>query len=334
MIDVGEKADTKRRAIASGNFYAQTSTLLRIKERTLPKGDVLMLAVVAGIQGAKKTSDLLPLCHPLFLSSVRVWFECGTESIRAFCEAKTIGKTGVEMEALVGVNAALLCLYDLTKGIDPTLDIGNIRLDLKEGGKSGYWRHPRSEFQVPSAPSQSAESSAKFSGLSVSVITLSDRCSRGEAIDESGPSISTWFKERGAAVASERILPDEDLRLQTDLHEILKKNPSDFIILTGGTGLSKRDVTPETLSRVAQEFGGREIPGLGELLRKSGSEKTLHAWLSRSTGYIIGSTLLIALPGSVKAVQESLNSLEPILKHAIHTVRGGTHPSQEGKTSL
>src|ERR1035437_5066221 len=109
MIDIGGKIDTQRRAVASGVFYADRSTILRIKEKTLPKGDVLTLSEVAGIQGAKKTADLLPLCHPLSLSSVRVWHDISEDQVRVYCEAKTLGKTGVEMEALCGVTAALLC---------------------------------------------------------------------------------------------------------------------------------------------------------------------------------------------------------------------------------
>lgn len=146
MIDIGGKRDTLRRAVASGIIFAKPATISRIRERTLPKGDVLMLAEVAGIQGAKKTSDLLPLCHPLALTSVRVWHEMGDDHVRVFCEARTVGKTGVEMEALSGVNAALLCIYDLTKGIDPVLRLGEIKLEVKEGGKSGQWVHPGSDL--------------------------------------------------------------------------------------------------------------------------------------------------------------------------------------------
>lgn len=322
MIDIGEKTDTQRRAVASGEFTAQSSTLARIRERTLPKGDVLMLAEVAGIQGAKKTSDLLPLCHPLSLTSVRVWFEFDTACIRVYCEAKTFGKTGVEMEALAGVSAALLCVYDLTKGIDPVLGIGNIRLDLKEGGKSGHWKNPGIATPLTDAAPVDPK---MLQGYTVSVLTLSDRCSRHEAKDESGPEIARWFRSHGAQVLSEKILPDDRTLLSGALHSLLKENAPNFVITTGGTGLSSRDVTPETIEEVAREYGGREIPGIGELLRSAGSLKTEHAWLSRSAAYLVSQTLIVSLPGSVKAVKESLESVGGLLKHAVHTAHGGKH---------
>jgi len=322
MIDIGEKADTQRRAVASGEFTAQPSTLSRIRERTLPKGDVLVLAEVAGIQGAKKTSDLLPLCHPLSLTSVRVWFEFDSDCIRVYCEAKTFGKTGVEMEALAGVSAALLCVYDLTKGIDPVLGIGNIRLDLKEGGKSGHWKNPG--LVAPQKHVETVDSKI-LQNYTVSVLTLSDRCSRGEAKDESGPEIAQWFRSHGAQVLSEKILADDSPLLSATVHSLLTGNAPNFVITTGGTGLSNRDITPETIQEIAKEYGGREIPGIGELLRSSGSLKTQHAWLSRSSAYLVKQTLIVTLPGSVKAVKESLEVISGLLKHAVHTAHGGKH---------
>src|SRR3989338_5445635 len=110
MVDVGAKADTQRRALASGRFFASKETILAIKEKRVPKGDALALAEVAGIQGAKRTAELLPLCHPLALNAVRIWSEVEENSIRVFCEASSCGKTGVEMEALTGVSAALLSI--------------------------------------------------------------------------------------------------------------------------------------------------------------------------------------------------------------------------------
>jgi len=322
MIDIGEKVDTKRRAVASGELTAQASTLIRIRDRSLPKGDALMLAEVAGIQGAKNASELLPLCHPLILTSVRVWFQCDSSRIRVYCEVKTTGKTGVEMEALAGVSAALLCVYDLTKGIDPALGIGNIRLNLKEGGKSGQWTNPGISESVLQPI---AHSSIQLETYSVSIITLSDRCSRGESKDESGPGIANWFRSRGAEIKSEMIIPDDQVALASALHKLLTDDNPNFVITTGGTGLSQRDITPETILKVSREYGGREISGIGELLRSSGSLKTTHAWLSRSTAYLINQTLVVALPGSPNAVIESLDAIGGLLKHAVHTIQGGDH---------
>ena len=327
MIDIGAKLDTQRRALASGEFTAQESTLARVRERTLPKGDALILAEVAGIQGAKQASSLLPLCHPLSLTSVRVWFEFTSDSIQVFCEAKTVGKTGVEMEALAGVSAALLCIYDLTKGIDPVLGVRNIRLDLKEGGKSGQWSHPASAPSDDVATAGLSKTNNLFEGHTVSIITLSDRASRGTIKDESGPAIAQWFLNGGAGILSERILSDDSDSLSEALKEILEKEHPSFLISTGGTGLSPRDITPETMRAFALKNQGREIPGIGELLRSSGSRITQHAWLSRSTAFLVNSTLLVCLPGSPKAVLESLNEIAGLLCHAMHTVEGGGHDS-------
>ncbi|MBI4248927.1 MAG: cyclic pyranopterin monophosphate synthase MoaC, partial [Elusimicrobia bacterium] len=144
MIDVGAKAVTRRRAAARGFIAMSARALRHVKEGTLPKGNVLRLAEVAGIQAAKRTSETLPLCHPLALDCVEVSFEVleRPPRIQATCEAATDSKTGVEMEALCGVSGALLAVYDLVKGVEPALSISDIRLLYKEGGKSGFWRHP------------------------------------------------------------------------------------------------------------------------------------------------------------------------------------------------
>lgn len=326
MIDIAEKKDTLRRAVASGIFSAQKETIAHISNRTLPKGDVLALAEIAGIQGAKRTSDLLPLCHPLSLTSVRVWMELSEESIRVFCEAKTIGKTGVEMEALCGVNAALLCIYDLAKGIDPVLKIGGILLEIKEGGKSGTWKHPESSYSEKSVCSHSnLLSPPLLSDLHAAVITMSDRCSRNDSEDLSGPAARLWLESKGAHIKEMLVLPDDSDRLQTEVLRILDKNPPQLILTTGGTGLSQRDITPETLLKICRELNGREVRGIGELLRQSGAKHTDHSWLSRSTAMIIQKTLIVCLPGSPRAVQEGLDAIGKLIGHCLHIAEGGNH---------
>ncbi len=329
MIDIAEKKDTVRRAVASGVFSAHRDTLARIRDRTLPKGDALALAEVAGIQGAKRTSDLLPLCHPLSLTSVRVWTEFSEVALRVFCEAKTIGKTGVEMEALCGVSAALLCIYDLTKGIDPVLKIGNILLETKEGGKSGTWMHPESTLLKNTGDKPQEKSQKKsmlLNGLNAAVITLSDRCFRNESEDFSGPAAKHWLEDNGAHIQETLLLPDDSLRLQNEITRVLNENPPSLILTTGGTGLSPRDITPETLLNLCREFHGREIPGIGECLRQSGSQYTDHAWLSRSIAVMIQNTLIVCLPGNPKAVREGLEAIGKLIRHSLHIANGGSHP--------
>jgi molybdenum cofactor biosynthesis protein MoaC len=144
MIDVGDKHVTRRRAIATGRIRLGPVAFPMVRDGRLPKGDPLVLAETAGILAAKKTADLIPLCHPLGLDHVAVAFELDPdrESVIAFCQAATSARTGVEMEALAGVQLALLTIWDLAKQVEPALAIDDTRLVLKEGGKSGRWIHP------------------------------------------------------------------------------------------------------------------------------------------------------------------------------------------------
>ena len=147
MVDVSEKAETKREATARGSIYMSPQCLKKVEERTMAKGDVLGVARVAGIMGAKKTSELIPLCHLLNLTKLTVDFTIKEETneIEAVCTARTTGKTGVEMEALTGVNIALLTIYDMCKAVDKSMEMGNIYLEHKSGGKSGEFVNPRKQ---------------------------------------------------------------------------------------------------------------------------------------------------------------------------------------------
>ena len=138
MVDVSEKMDTKREAVACGTITMSKECYDKVAAGQMKKGDVLGVARIAGIMGAKRTEELIPLCHKLNLTGVEVWFEMeGEGQIRAFCKAKTTGKTGVEMEALTGVQIALLTIYDMCKAVDKRMVISDVHLLRKSGGKSG-----------------------------------------------------------------------------------------------------------------------------------------------------------------------------------------------------
>jgi cyclic pyranopterin phosphate synthase len=141
MVNVGGKADTERRAVAKGEVRMRPETLRLIAEKGVPKGDVLAVAQVAGTMAAKRTPDLIPLCHPLLLTQVDVEFDIDEEASRIEITAtvRSRGKTGVEMEALTAVSVAALTIYDMAKAVERTMRIGNIRLVRKSGGKSGEW---------------------------------------------------------------------------------------------------------------------------------------------------------------------------------------------------
>lgn len=142
MVDVGAKAETPRRAVAAGRITMSAEALAAIRAGDAPKGDVLGTARIAGIMAAKRTGDLIPLCHPLGLESIRVEFGFADTAITVTATASLTGKTGVEMEAMVAASVALLTIYDMAKAIDKGMVIDNVRLIEKVGGKSGHWKAP------------------------------------------------------------------------------------------------------------------------------------------------------------------------------------------------
>lgn len=139
MVEVGEKEDTKRIAIARGRIRMKSETIAMIKEGLIKKGDVLSVAQIAGIMGAKKTSELIPMCHNIFLTGSDIRFNILEDSIEIESEVKTTGKTGVEMEALTAVSLAALTIYDMCKAVDKDMVIEDIKLIKKTGGKSGEY---------------------------------------------------------------------------------------------------------------------------------------------------------------------------------------------------
>lgn len=322
MVDVGAKTATARRATAQGKILLTREAYDAIVNRTNPKGDVLSVAEVAGIQAAKRTSEWIPLCHPLPLDQVKIEFKLlpGESAVLVFCQVSTTAKTGVEMEALCGVNGALLSIYDLSKAVNPVLTICDVRLNLKEGGKSGSWRHP--DFAEPVAcPDSIGE--LPLEGVRVGVLTVSDRCARGESTDHSGAELATLCKKSGAALASATIVPDQISEIQRAVLHMLHEQGVELVLITGGTGLSPRDVTPEAL----ESLWAKKIPGIGEYLRAEGSKQVTSSWLSRSGAGVIERSVVVFLPGSLRAVQHgwSLLLTQGLLPHALHIAKGGGH---------
>jgi molybdenum cofactor biosynthesis protein MoaC len=321
MADVRHKRITARRAVAVGELSASVEAFTQIVERRLPKGDAITMAEIAGLQGAKNASQLMPLCHPLPLEYINVQCDPIAErhTIRVYCEVATFARTGVEMEALAGVSAALLTLYDLTKPVEPALSFGGVRLLFKEGGKKGLWLHPdgmndaeRTRYRPRPIP--------QLDGISAAVITLSDRAIRGEYTDTSGPLLVERLQQLGAHVDHAELLADDPKPLAARLRQLATTDVR-LILCTGGTGLGPRDCTPEALAIVAD----RHIDGIGELFRSESSQHTQMAWLSRADAVIIGKALVIALPGSSKAVAQGMDILAPVLAHALSMVAGGGH---------
>ena len=144
MVDVSAKKETYRRALASGKIYVGKEVFNLIKNKKMPKGDPITLAEISAVLGVKKTSELIPLCHPLPIdhTATKIIMNNEDSSLEVYCVVSAYAKTGVEMEAIMGVNAALITIYDLSKIVNPHLKIDNIQLLIKEGGKSGLWKNP------------------------------------------------------------------------------------------------------------------------------------------------------------------------------------------------
>lgn len=322
MADVRRKRPTPRRAVAVGELRAGTEAFAAIVERRLPKGDALMMAEVAGLQGAKQASMLMPLCHPLPLDWVEV--RCipvpERHAIRVYCQVATEARTGVEMEALAGVSAALLTIYDLTKPVQPALSIGGIRLLFKEGGKKGLWLHPDGLDEAERAFYR-PQALPRIDGWRTAVLTLSDRASAGDYADRSGPLLVEALRGLGADVVAAEVLPDEFEPLVARLRALAEAGTG-LVLTTGGTGLGSRDITPEALAAVAT----RRVPGLAELFRSESRHHTPLAWLSRADAVLVGNTLAIALPGSPRAAAQGMALLAPLLAHARAMIEGGSHP--------
>ncbi|HKY69897.1 MAG TPA: bifunctional molybdenum cofactor biosynthesis protein MoaC/MoaB, partial [Gammaproteobacteria bacterium] len=319
MINVNSKPFTNRRAIAQGEIKVTSKTYELIKTKTLPKGDAVALAEVAGIMAAKNVSSQIPLCHPINLDEVSILtqFDDNENTITVYCIVVACAKTGVEMEALAGVNGALLTLYDLAKNVDPIISLHNIRLLIKEGGKQGLWLHPLGIPQAFETQIQSKQSLA-FNNITVSLLTVSDRASQGIYEDKSGQVLLNYLKDQGATIKSQHLLPDNEALIVNTITETVRAQKPDIFIVTGGTGLGPKDVTPEAISAICDKL----VPGIGEHLRLEGKSFTKRAILSRSLAGILEQTLILSLPGNPAAVEEGLLLLKEILPHAIKIIKG------------
>jgi molybdenum cofactor biosynthesis protein MoaC len=330
MADITRKTPSFRRAVTMGRIYVGQVGFTHIKNGTLPKGDVLKLAEIAGVQGAKNAWQQIPMCHPLLLDHVAVYLELEEDkhAVLAYAIVSTTAKTGVEMEALAAVSAALLTLYDLTKPVEPALCISDTRLLIKEGGKKGLWVHPDG---IPDALQTllPTRSERPLENVRAAVITLSDRAHKGEYEDKSGVVLQELLAHMGCDIVDYAVLPDESEQLEQKLAALAGKVA--LVITTGGTGLSPRDITPQTISKLANV----EIAGIGELLRASAAPHVPTSWLSRSLAVIIDDTLVVSLPGSTGGVKDGIAALKPILSHALDHVQGKknihNHPSKQEK---
>jgi cyclic pyranopterin phosphate synthase len=312
MIDVGGKAVTRRVAVASGRLDTTAEVVALVVSDGLTKADALATARIAGIQAAKRTSDLIPLAHLLPLESVTVEFEPADASIGIRATVAVTAKTGVEMEALTAVAVAGLTLHDMIKAVDPAAVLGDIRLVEKTGGKHGHWT-PGGTTPVEERPTQSDASRNQ-----AVVIVSSTGAAAGTREDVTGPLLVEWLTAQGYVVAAPVVVADADI--EKAIRDAVAASPA-LVITTGGTGIHPQDRTPEATRAVLD----RELPGVAEAIRAAGAAATPTAALSRALAGIAGSTVVINLPGSPGGVRDGLAVLGNLLPHLHDQLAGGGH---------
>ena len=302
MVDITFKASTLRIATAQAVVVvSKQETIDAIKNKTVPKGDVFAMSKAAGLLGVKKTADLLPDCHPMPIEFTGIEYNIEGLEITITMTVKTIYKTGVEVEAMHGASIVALNLYDMLKPIDKGIEIQTIKLLRKKGGKSDFKDRYRKD-------------------LTAAVIVCSDTISAGQKEDKAGKAIIQKLEESSVEIKEYSIIPDEIEAIQK---AVLKHaaEKTDMILFTGGTGLSKRDVTPEALKPLLD----REIPGIAEAARSYGQDRTPYSMLSRSVAGVKDQTLVLALPGSTKGAAESMDALFPAVLHVFRIFKGARH---------
>ncbi|WP_306551461.1 bifunctional molybdenum cofactor biosynthesis protein MoaC/MoaB [Daejeonella sp.] len=316
MRDISHKQITLRTARAVAIIFCSDKSIELIKSNALPKGNLFDVARAAGFLGAKLTPQLLPHCHPVTIDAMDFTFEFINRELHTELfdenilnktgiviqgEAKSIGRTGIEMETLTAVSVAALEIYDMLKPVDTKLEIGNVRLLEKKGGKSDRNRY------IEESPS-------------CAVLVCSDSTAKGERDDKSGLLICDMLKQVNGQIVHYKILPDDKDSIQKQIKEWAAEDIQ-FIFTTGGTGLGPRDNTVSAVKEILE----RDADGITEAMRTFGQMRTPLAMMSRSVAGAIGKTLIVTLPGSPNGAKESLEAILPGVFHARKMMEGDGH---------
>jgi len=229
-------------------------------------------------------------------------FEVDSDKLKVIAEVETVWKTGVEMEAMTAVSAALLNAYDMLKPLDKEMVVGEIKVTRKKGGKTQY----REELERP---------------LRTAVLVISDSTFAGTRNDKSGQVIKEFLESQPLEVKTYEILPDDEHQIRERVSSLVTKESYDLVITTGGTGFGPKDFTPEAIKPLFNKLA----PGIVEKLRDYGAQRTPYAMLSREIAGTINQSLVITLPGSSKGAQESMQALFPGLLHIFPMLWSGGH---------
>jgi cyclic pyranopterin monophosphate synthase len=317
MVDVGGKDVTERVARARARVRMSPAAARRVRAGDGPKGEVLGVARLAGIQAAKQTATLIPLAHPLELSFVDVAASVDETDgvVELIAEARTRARTGVEMEAMTACAVAALAVYDMVKGIERGVAVEEVILLEKRGGRSDYLAPGEPGAAAPGAAMPPSDASPP-SGAAL--LTISTSRAAGDAEDASGPALAALAARLGLAVVAQEILPDDRARIEARLRHLADELRCALILTSGGTGLAPSDVTPEATAATIQ----RPAPGIAEALRDAAREHTPNWMLSRGSAGVRGATLIVNLPGSPASIEQSASLLEGPLQHALDLIAG------------
>lgn len=302
MVNITHKVSSLRIAIAVARLkVSRPETIEAIRNRQVPKGDVFEFARAAGLLAVKKTSDVIPDCHPLPVEYTAITYAIEDLTVVIAVEVHTIYKTGVEVEAMHGASVTALTMYDMLKPIDKGVEITSIALQEKKGGKTDF-----------------RESLTK--SLRCAVVVCSDSVAAGSKQDAAGKAVVDKLQQNGLASSRYEIIPDEFAIIQEKASQ-LSNEGYNLVLFTGGTGLSPRDVTPEAIAPLLD----RQVPGIMEAARAYGQERTPYAMLSRGVAGFIGSTLVLTLPGSTRGAIETMDALFPYIIHVFRVAEGMRH---------
>lgn len=299
MRNVSRKFETYREATARSVIRVSSSSIAAMNAGSVPKGDPLPVAKIAAIQAVKNTPQLIPYCHTVPIEHVEVRFEIEGNQIICDVTVRTVYKTGVEMEAMAGAMVAALNIYDILKMIDDDMEVLEVKLLSKTGGKSDFKKAAPWEFAI---------------------LVASDRVSRGIREDRSGLKLQELLENRGGTIAETAIVPDSIEAIQSKVQGWIDRGIQ-LVVTTGGTGLSPTDCTPEALEPlIKQRLGGVEIQ-----IHQYGQRRTPYAFLSRLICGVNSKTVILGLPGSPKAVEDAINASFPALTHVFDIIRGADH---------